>query len=130
MKAFSVVCFVSTKDTGKVFFTIKWNPCKLITVIIQKTRDKTHATPRRYICQRRIMIRTVKVPSVFVFIIFSIIIFPFFWSPSRESFHWSLSEHYSLNQAPNGHFQFRRLPIYSLFIFACKKPCDHSTFLT
>ena len=69
-------------------------------------------------------------PSVFVFIIFSIIIFPFFWSPSRESFHWSLSEHYSLNQAQNGHFQFHRLPIYSLFIFACKKPCDHSTFLT
>ena len=56
--------------------------------------------------------------------------FPFFWSPSRESFHWSLSGHYSLNQAQNGHFQFRRLPIYSLFIFACKKPCDHSTFLT
>ena len=53
-----------------------------------------------------------------------------FWSPSRESFHWSLSEHYSLNQAQNGHFQFHRLPIYSLFIFACKKPCDHSTFLT
>ena len=61
MKAFSVVCFVSTKDTGKVFFTVKWNPCKLITVIIQKTRGKTHATTRRYICQRRIMIRTVKV---------------------------------------------------------------------
>ena len=56
--------------------------------------------------------------------------FPFFWSPSRESFHWSLSGHYSLNQAQNGHFHFRRLPIYSLFIFACKKPCDHSTFLT
>ena len=32
--------------------------------------------------------------------------------------------------AQNGHFQFHRLPIYSLFIFACKKPCDHSTFLT
>ena len=48
-------------------------------------------------------------PSVFVFIIF-----PFFWSPSRESFHWSLSEHYSFNQAQNGHFQFRRLDSYFL----------------
>ena len=56
--------------------------------------------------------------------------FSFLLEPSRESFHWSLSEHYSLNQAQNGHFQFHRLPIYSLFIFACKKPCDHSTFLT
>ena len=53
-----------------------------------------------------------------------------FWIPSRESFHWSLSGHYSFNQAQNGHVQFLRLPIYSLFIFACKKPCDHSTFLT
>ena len=53
-----------------------------------------------------------------------------FWIPGRKSFHLSLSGHYSLNQAQNGHFQFRRLPIYSLFIFACKKPCDHSTFLT
>ena len=70
------------------------------------------------------------VPSVFVFIIFFIIIFPFFWSHSRESFHWFLSEHYSFNQTQNGHFQFRRLPIYILFIFACKKPCDHSTFLS
>ena len=49
-----------------------------------------------------------------------------FWIPGRKSFHLSLSGHYSLNQAQNGHFQFRRLPIYSLFIFACKKP-DFST---
>ena len=42
-----------------------------------------------------------------------------FWIPGRESFHWSLSGHYSFNQAQNGYFQFRRLPIYSLFIFAC-----------
>ena len=53
-----------------------------------------------------------------------------FWIPDRKSLHWSLSGHYSLNQAQNRHFRFRRLPIYSLFIFACKKPCDHSTFLT
>ena len=31
---------------------------------------------------------------------------------------------------PKWALQFHRLPIYSLFIFACKKPCDHSTFLT
>ena len=54
----------------------------------------------------------------------------FLLDPCRELFHWSLSGHYSLNQSPNGHFHFRRLPIYSLFFFACKKPCDHSTFLT
>ena len=54
----------------------------------------------------------------------------FLLNPGKESFHWSLSGHHFLNQFQNGHFQFRRLPIHSLFIFACKKPCDHSTFLT
>ena len=58
-------------------------------------------------------------PSVFVFIIFSIIIFPFFWSPSRESFHWSLSEHYSFNQTKMGTSSFiGYLYITFSFLFA------------
>lgn len=52
----TLIILVCAKNAGKAFFAVKWYPCKLSAVIVQKARRKTYPAPRCNICQGGIVV--------------------------------------------------------------------------
>ncbi len=55
---------MGTQNAGKCFFAVIGNPGKLSAVVVQETGSEAYAFSGGYICQGRIMIRTVEIPDL------------------------------------------------------------------
>ena len=57
----TLIILMCAKNAGKAFFAVKWYPCKLSAVIVQKTRRKTYPAPCRNIGECGIVVGAVEI---------------------------------------------------------------------